>query len=468
MKKTILLGMMIPFALQAQESSLCETNNPYGIYPFHTGSTVMDFSDEPPLVFDTFFHDADDLIPIELSEVDFLAAIAYLNQTYNRFNIFFKYRGFDNSPEAIDNMLNVFTQFGNGGSAFGRVATVNYRAITNEGNRHFILGHEVGHLLGLLHTVSSSNTEGTFITPLNCNGETVPEGSFAFTVSSDERVTRDPADPNFNADIAGDFIVDTPASYRFVNLCIDDSTSPPSLEYLFSDEVVDFVGTPYEHIDVNNIMDTDTRVEFYAFKDNFTDGQGVRMRETIDNDPDDYLQAWLTDVASLYEPYQGSYYLAGATQANHRPLFQPGFDYSFISAGGQTPGGEYQLFNTPSDYDDIDFIFDTANVLNAVDRFSLDLENIYHPNRSAIVIAQVEDQPRRCYHNVNRGASSGKIIKFSDQIPNHNYTVTEKDSISINQPNLIRDLESGLYVIEKNYNDGTQEQEVILKGNNNE
>lgn len=363
-------------------------------------------------------------------------------------------------------MLNVFTNSTLGGSAFGGVASVTYQAFTNENNRRFILAHEVGHLLGLLHPTSGNNQEGVFDTPLNCNGETITTGNFAVTSSGSERVTRDPDDPNFNADVAGDFVVDTPANYPIVNLCINTSTTPPTLEYLSSNEVIDFVDVPYENIDVNNIMDIDTRVEFFEFKDNFTDGQGVRMRETIENDPD--LQTWLTPVSSLYEPYQGSYYFAGPTQPDHRPLFQPGFDYKFVSAGGQTPSGDYQIFNTPSDFEDINFIFDAGNILNEVDRFSLDLENIYHPNRSAIVIEQIEDQPRRCYHNVNRGASNGKIIKFNDNIPNHNYTVTERDSIGINQPALIQNLENGLYIIEKNYDDGTQEQEVILKRNNNE
>jgi hypothetical protein len=55
-----------------------------------------------------------------------------------------------------------------------------------------------------------------------------------------------------------------------------------------------------------------------------------------------------------------------------------------------------------------------------------------------------------------------------DNIINTNYTITEKDSMSINQPSLIQDLENGLYIIEKNYNDGEQEQNTILKINNND
>jgi len=113
-------------------------------------------------------------------------------------------------------------------------------------------------------------------------------------------------------------------------------------------------------------------------------------------------------------------------------------------------------------------VYDAGTILNEVDRYSLDLEKIYHPNKSAIIIEQLDDQPRRCYHNINRAVSSGTVIKFTDNILNHNYTITPKDSVGINLPTLIQDLENGLYLIEKNYNDGTQEQEVILKGDQND
>ncbi|MBA3985412.1 MAG: hypothetical protein H0X63_02290 [Flavobacteriales bacterium] len=60
------------------------------------------------------------------------------------------------------------------------------------------------------------------------------------------------------------------------------------------------------------------------------------------------------------------------------------------------------------------------------------------------------------------------MIKFNDGVFNNNVTVTEKDSLQINNTNLIDNLDNGLYVINKNYCDGTQEQVVVLKGNSNE
>lgn len=231
--------------------------------------------------------------------------------------------------------------------------------------------------------------------------------------------------------------------------------------------MIDAVNVAYDDVAANNFMTSvsGNRVEFHEFITLFTDGQGVRMRETIENAA--VLQPILTTVASLYEPYQGTYYFAGPTSPDHRPLFQPGFDYNFVHCGGQTPSG-YQVYNTPSDYNDITFAYDDNTLLNQVDKFSLDLNNINHPNRSAIIIEQLEDQPRKCYHNVNRGASGGKVYKFNDNTFNYNYTLTVKDSLGINQPTLIQNLENGLYIIEKNFNDGTQEQKTILKTNNND
>lgn len=424
----------------------------------------MDFSNEAPLVINTFFHDTDSEIPILLTEEDFLSSIAYLNRVYNPFRIFFKYRGFDTNTTAVDNMLNIYTRNDNGGVAFNGTATVNYLSFIEGSDTRFILAHEVGHLFCLIHTVNAESTSIIFTNPLTCNQEIITEGTYAITGICAENVTRDPNNPDYNAQVTGDYVVDTPASYEEVNLCVDTNTTPPTLEYLFSNEVVDAVGTPYQDIDVANIMDTDTREIFFSFKNNFTDGQGIRMRESIENRA--LLQSWLAPVSSLYEPYSGSYYFAGPIVPDNRPLFQPGFDYKFVRAGGLPPN--YNIYNTPSDYDDISFSFDTSVVLNKVDRFSLDLNNINHPNRSAIIIEQLEQQPRKCYHNVNRGASGGKVIKFNDNTPNANYTVYEKDSIGINHPTLIQDLDNGLYIIEKDYDDGTQEQKTILKSGTHE
>jgi len=49
---------------------------------------------------------------------------------------------------------------------------------------------------------------------------------------------------------------------------------------------------------------------------------------------------------------------------------------------------------------------------------------------------------------------------------NTNVTIIPQDSTSINNQNLIENLESGLYKINKIYDDGSIEETVIYKDNN--
>lgn len=72
---------------------------------------------------------------------------------------------------------------------------------------------------------------------------------------------------------------------------------------------------------------------------------------------------------------------------------------------------------------------------------------------------------RRCYDNWNRGPKSGSITRFNDGIFNGNITVTPKDSLGINDPLLIDNLDEGLYKVDKNFEDGTTKETVIFKEN---
>ena len=59
----------------------------------------------------------------------------------------------------------------------------------------------------------------------------------------------------------------------------------------------------------------------------------------------------------------------------------------------------------------------------------------------------------------------GNITKFHDGVINSNYTIYPIDSIQINDPDLIQNLDNGLYKIDKQYNDGSQEENLIIKNN---
>ena len=60
---------------------------------------------------------------------------------------------------------------------------------------------------------------------------------------------------------------------------------------------------------------------------------------------------------------------------------------------------------------------------------------------------------------------SGRYTKFNDGVFNTNITVQELDSLQINSPNMINNLQPGLYTIEKNYENGAKQETVIIKEN---
>ena len=97
-----------------------------------------------------------------------------------------------------------------------------------------------------------------------------------------------------------------------------------------------------------------------------------------------------------------------------------------------------------------------------------DYNTITHPNHKAMEISQLapymNNPVRKCWDRDGL-ATSGRVTKFNDGVFNGNYTVTQQDSVQINNPNLIEDLDPGLYTIDKTYDDGTTDQKVVQKQN---
>ena len=295
--------------------------------------------------------------------------------------------------------------------------------------------------------------------------------SLRHTRSGNEHVTRDPNDPtgNFNALSTADRILDTAANPGFLidgeypwilDGCIYDPDSPEldqsfPIQRRYRDEIT--------HEDVINTMSNAYVCNNTGY---LSPGQGIYMRETIEQDAQ--LMATLTDVPALFKPYAGEYYFAGPFDPSvHRPLFQPGFNYSFIECDGNYP--------QPADFYDISYTVNNNNVLLSINENDTNYASMVHPNHSAIHIEQLDnynnvnndyDFPRKCYNNFNQNPIGGTVIKFNDGVLNANITVTPQDSTAINNPNLILNLETGLYKIEKTYNDGEVEENLILKENN--
>ncbi|WP_299884531.1 hypothetical protein [uncultured Lacinutrix sp.] len=420
------------------------------------------FTDLEKFVLKVYFYDVNETDGTNntvLSEIEALDIIAYLNKNFNAFNVFFKYEGISNlnksefliidegpdngSEEAVfvnylDSTLgthelgaiNIYSvEEINGAAAyfkpqpegkFGTIVIPHYRIDT-----HYIMAHEVGHFFSLRHV---------FFTGLNN--------------SSVENVTRFESSIHFNADTNGDRIVDTNAAPEGMAWWPDDCTYR-------SYGATDPVGFPYDYQGleppVKNFMSY-----AHGCQQEFTIGQIAVMRgyiEYMKDNPDGLTLIANNPVSILYEPFKGEYYLAGPN-VTKPPLFQYGFDYEFVDCS------QAEVYNQPSDYSDISFWY--GGVLESYD---VDYDSpIPHNNHTAIRILQLNNpQPRKCYNNNNLSPNGGKIIHFLDGVLNTNVNIIPKDSDEINSENLIEELNSGLYSIYKNYNDGRVEQKTILK-----
>src|SRR5690606_10330366 len=172
----------------------------------------------------------------------------------------------------------------------------------------------------------------------------------------------------------------------------------------------------------------------------------------------------VTTIKSLYEPYSGRYYLAGPEpDPSTAPRFQPGFEYTFYECSCDCP--------QPAPYENDSLNVNFANIISHIDPDYDENAFITHPNHSAINIKEIDVasdyvQVKMCYDNYNRTPIGGGITRFNDGVFNANVTITPKDSLGINDPNLINELPGGLYKIEENYSEGATQETIIFKEGN--
>lgn len=477
MKKILLLIFCLSFYINtnAQTSAFnCGTEEadfPSNFFNIDTTDLNITETDEDIIyVFKIHFYQLnkdDGTNDFPLDEDDFLNAIAMLNQIYNQYHIYFKWDNYEyiNSTYFYEHNPNILNHLGVTFDLFVtdpqnnlyKEQTINVyifnalapgyigsagRMWNNPAMRikirsdwfnHPALAHEAGHILGLRHTFG-------FFGP----GNTGPNAC--------EHVTRDVDNLAFNAYSKGDRLIQTnatPYSSGYTDVLLDYDCN-------YIGTAIDCEGTPYVDPEFKNIMSY-TRADCFR---ELTPAQGAVMRRKIKTGFLGPLNASLDTIhrKELYKPYKGDYFVAGP-QLTNGPLFQRGFDYEFVKCGGSN-----YIYNEPSLYEDI--TWDYSYVISAFSSNSNLQLDIEHPNHTAIRILQIDgEQPRKCYNNYNRGALGGSVIKFNDGYPNTNVTITPKDSLGINQPTLIENLQPGLYNIIKHYDDGTTEGGLILKNN---
>ncbi len=318
------------------------------------------------------------------------------------------------------------------------------------------------------HALSLSHTHFEFRDPN-------PNNPLSENYENCEHVTRDPLNPdgtentNYNATTRGDDVTDTAAVPDFRNeeyfILLDQALTTTNYElFAFIDNCTyngdgkDCQNTPFDIYpsDVTNVM-----AYSGPCQETLTIGQAIRMHEAIDNFTTNY-KSRKGELSDLFEPYKGEYYIAGALPEDHQaPLFQPGFNYQFIECENN--------IDYPSNYGDV-FYYNSNNTLSSFNNDETNYQAITHPNHSAIHIRHVYgdflDKPEKCYDNYNKTPNGGSITKFNDNILNTNVTITPQDSTAINNQNLIQNLDTGLYKIEKNYDDGSTQETIIFKENN--
>jgi len=462
LKMSFLLFLFIISASFSQTGdNFCRTYDdsppdPPGVYSYSIDPALLENLE--PIVYNVFFwgiNREDGTSDYPLTQDDVLTAVANLNIEYNEINIFFKYVGYSHFNSILfyeidayeiyalvdfaelngyveENSFNVYVP-NDCTDCAGVAKDYNRTSVAVTGERltdNYVMAHEIGHCFDLIHTFESweSNAE--------C-----------------ERVTRDSNDGNYNATTNGDRVVDTAA-------CSENYSTE---ECLYTDSKLNCDDTSYE------IFEKDIR-SFMGYRhnecrDSFTVGQKIRIREAIAYDELGNFTLAQTDIASLYEPYKGAYYEIGPTIPNQVPYFQPGIDYEFISCSCENDNLDCSL---PSDYNETSFQ-NNHTLIGSFDRYETDYSLLTHPNHTAILIPQIDNQqPRKCYDNWNRGAIGGTVIKFEDEVFNANVTIMPQDSSAINNQNLINSLQHGLYMIEKNYNDGSSKESIILKENNDD
>ena len=308
-------------------------------------------------VINVFFHiicknDGTREVPID--ENNIIDAVATLNNKFNQFNIFFKYKGFNNINNT--NKLTIFyglqgqTPFGTftelvqysksinkyQGDSFNifivdkifnnNIQYIQYSGMANKKGVNSViddeylltstLPHEIGHNLSLLHTYHNWNKSNCELANANDNvDDTIPSTTFSSDQVNSDCLTYTGTNNN------------TKCNINFPQVPANNFMSPSTL--------------PCRSL--NNAI--------------FTEGQGLRMRTAIQQNLYTKFADVMSSTESLYQPYSSEIILGEITHTEPDPdnigneivyrtpstynhKFQKGFDYEFYQteAPCNTPG----------------------------------------------------------------------------------------------------------------------------------
>jgi hypothetical protein len=379
-----------------------------------------------------------------VGEEKILDAVKFLNINYNSHNIFFKYKGYDiiynnllnenaviNSSQfngtGVAKCLNLyFVNIPGNGTAWATLG--NSRSVFSyfsiEDHLEKVIVHEIAHCMNLRHIFQNAGSP-------DC-----------------EHVTRIPG-PDFNADWAGDGVVDTPAQLASFN-------ADSNCNYIYNAASVDCIGEPYVNIIPSNYMSYDNNPNC---PNHFTEGQMELMRNYLVS-PTSLLtsQNIFNTVESLYKPFDSDNIttnIISTTDNNDGTLkvcrnyysgnfrFQPGFDYIFPENTGSDP------------------VTATVNQTPLV---------VNPPFNCPLIIQQLSPSYIGQAETVCRGVVcvdepfvSG--IKYSSEVLGAmNVTVEYLNEIQVKDPNLYETLMSQYYHILKKYTaSGASIEKVIYK-----
>ena len=492
----------------------------------YSAATTLDFYNEPIKVYNVHFYglqrtDATSTGP--LSEDSALAKIAALNIAFNPYNIFFKYRGVDyygeihNGSELInqshaniisrmyeiaqsdgyDNCINILLHHeqcsNDKGTADIYKKMLSFRYCTSS-SIHVV--YQMGHLFGLLKTQlgTGGGSDTNDVIPLtNSICSSVPnylpsydklfKPNYTNVGGIPENVTRDINNSYYNADTAGDMVVDTPACFRGSehNFCHINNDS--TWDYISNSNIVD--NSPehlmFENVDLRNYMSLNGDFARPFNICHFTNGQGVRMRETLAI-PSLNFNAVETTVASLYDPYkiENIYTLSTTTQSmldngdgtaevcrwNSRAInhyFQPGFDYDFYQGNNLKHHNDKEelygildegilrsvkISQINTNYIDItnQYVIDHSDISNGIIFYE------FEPCNSPSIVCETEPY------------IGGKVSTTSVISNPVDLQTNILDSLEISDPDLEQNLENNKYhIIKKTTISGAKIQKTIYK-----